>query len=181
MKKVKLNSYHIAYKDEISLLYETGVIFDIEIDSIYNRTQKATIEILNLLIKNPIFNEINSVITKQYKISDYFFEINQYLETLIEYSDRGKSFELALESETIDSISMRANFTAKEIKRLSYFRSEYDMENIMSLGPDFNYDIRVIRRAAIDLLYKKISSSDTRYKDLDLSKVHIWDYRFGLA
>lgn len=181
MNKVKLNSFHIAYKDEISLLYEKGEIFEIEIDSEYNLAQKTTIEILNLLIKNPKFNEINSLITKQYKISDYFFEINQYLETLIEYSDRGKSFELALESETIDGISMRANFTAEEIERLPYFRSEYDMENIMSLGPDFDYDIRVIRRAAIDLLHKKFSSADTRYKDLNLSKAHIWDYRFNLA
>lgn len=181
MKKVKLNSYNIAYKDEISLLYEKGEIFEIEIDSEYNLAQKATIEILNLLIKNPKFNEINSVITKQYKISDYFFEVSQYLETLIEYSDHGRSFELALESETINGIYVRAYFTAKEIKRLPYFRSEYDREDIMSLGPDFNYDIRVIRRAAIDLLYKKISSADTRYKDLDLSKVHLWDYRFGIA
>lgn len=180
MKQVKLQSFYISYKDEISQLYESGELFEIEIDSNFDKAQKATIEIINLLLKNPKFNEMNALITKQYKLSDYFFEVHYYLETLFNNADLGKPFELSLESETIKGIYVRANFTEKDLRRMKYFRKEYDREDMMRLGPDYNYDIRVIRRASIDLLYKKLYSGNKRYLDLDLSSMHLWDHMFGL-
>lgn len=179
--KVKLEIFDTRIKDDVMKLYESGQVFEIEVDPTYNEIQRKAIEIINLTLKNPIFVKNNSLITKQYRLNDYFFEVYNYVHNLInQHREDSEKFKLVLESETINKLYVRAYFTRSDLRMMSHFRTEYDAEELFMMGPDFNYDIRIVRRAAIDLLFRVLYLQSTINGNIDLSNIYLWDYKFGM-
>lgn len=175
MKKLKLDNEYFGfdYWHEASKLYENGDEFEFELNDSYDHAQKLTIELINLLLKKPEFIMKNALITKQFPLADYFIELHGFIKS------RGEKHYLVLQSETYNKIYLRAYFTEKDLKRMEYFRSYNEETFDPLLDPDINFDIRVVRRASMELLFKNLYSDMQEYKQLDLNKVCLWDYGFA--
>lgn len=161
---------------EIKLMVDKKVDFQIVVNDELIRYQNLALKSINILLRHRSFIEKNSLFTRDYTFQNFFSELYKFYN----YYYSGKQFELKLESETYKDIYLRAYFTERDISLMDNFR-KYDAEEFMHLGPDYNYDIRVIRKAAMNLLLNKVESSSKVYTELDLNTIHLWDYKFGLA
>jgi hypothetical protein len=182
MRKIQLThqEFFISYMNEANIMYENGDQFRFELDETLDRVETLTVKIMNVLLDNSHFIKTNALITKQFRLADYFNELYTFLTHRTKVSFTSSEY-LILESETIDKIYLRAYFTLKEIKRLNNFKNYLDKNEFNPfLGPDYNYDVRVVKRASMNLLYMKLESQEKNFNEIDLNTVSLWDYRFGL-
>jgi hypothetical protein len=170
MKYVNIDEELSVY--EMNKLYEANEEFQLTTSDSKNRNRTTLVDAMNLLLHNREFIKINALITKQESIIDYYEEFRKY----IQHTLSGIEFGLGLESNTINGIYLRAYFTKSELETMKAFR-KYDEDEFVKRIPDFNYDIRVVRRASMDLLLS-VLLSPRNYKNLMLSRVCIWDYLF---
>jgi hypothetical protein len=160
--------------DEVITMFENGETLQIKPIRELKEVEAIVIESLNLLLSQREFVKINNLITKQYSLRKYIRELSWFYES---YLTVGFNFDKVLESETLNGVYFRAYFSNKYVDDRDI--KDYDLNNNQLYGLDYNYDIRVVRRASMRFILDIIVNK--AYKDVNLRNLCIWDFKFGLA
>lgn len=179
MKKIVLssNDFRIEPNGEVDEWFEQGELIEFEMNDKMTREQKLAIQCINELLNYPLFIKMNALITRNYKLSNYFYDLSIFVEALF----NSVPYKLILESETLHGIYVRAYLNKINLRMNPTLEETFNLESINALGRDQIYDVNVIRKASMDLLLKKITSAIRKYNELDLNRIYLWDFLFGLA
>ena len=179
MKKVVLSidDFRIIPNSEVEQWFEQGELIEFEMNDKMSREQKLAIQCINELLNYPLFIKMNALITRNYKLSHYFFDLSEFVMAHL----NNEPFKLILESETLQGVYVRAYLNRQDLRNNPTLEETFKLERILALGPDQIYDVNVIRKASMELVLKKTTSAISKYEELDLNQIYLWDFLFGLA